>query len=487
MDRARATRVDGRGGSATVRLPQAPAAIEADPSTAVGDAAPATVRSVMDRLWGAGHAAYVVGGSVRDTLLGRQAKDWDLATDARPDRLLELFPEAAYDNAFGTVAVRAGDVLHEVTTFRVDHEYADFRRPHRVEFGDTIDQDLARRDFTVNAIAWGAQAPSDGGPLPTPRLVDPHRGRADLERRILRAVGQPRTRFEEDALRMVRAIRLAATLDLTIEPRTLAGIRDRAELVRHLSGERLAAELGFLLAAARPSIGLRLAAETGVLAQISPELAAQRGVPQNKLSGEDLWDHTLRSVDAAPADRPIVRLAVLLHDLGKPATAADGHFHGHDRVGAELTAELLTRLRYPRDVLGRVVLLVRHHMFRYEPAWSDAAVRRFIGKAGPDALEELFLVREADNVGSGLAPDAGGLTELRTRVEAELEAGVVLDRRDLAIDGSDLRAEFGLPPGPLIGRILEELLDRVVLDPALNDRPTLLLLARGIVARATES
>jgi tRNA nucleotidyltransferase (CCA-adding enzyme) len=445
----------------------------------------------MDRLWAAGQAAYVVGGSLRDTLLGRPAKDWDLATDAQPDRLQVLFPEAAYENAFGTVAVPIDGVVHEVTTFRIDHDYADFRRPHRVEFGDSIEVDLARRDFTVNAMAWGADGGSDGGEPAVvgsgaAHLVDPFGGREDVARRILRAVGEPARRFEEDALRMVRAARLAATLEFTVEPATLAAISLHAELVQHLSGERLGAELDRLLAAERPSIGLRLAADTGLLSHLSPDLAAQRDVAQNKVPGEDLWDHTVRSVDAAPPDRPIVRLAVLLHDIGKPATQADGHFHGHERVGAELAAVLLDRLRYPRDVIGRVALLVRSHMFLYEQAWSDAAVRRFIGKIGPEAVDELFLLREADNAGSGRPPKAGRLEEFRARVQAELDAGVVLDRRDLAIDGSDLRSELGLKPGPLIGKVLAELLERVIADPGLNDRPTLLLLARGLVAAGAE-
>jgi tRNA nucleotidyltransferase/poly(A) polymerase len=220
--------------------------------------------------------------------------------------------------------------VYEITTFRSDHEYADFRRPHRVEFGDSIELDLARRDFTVNALAWGAPAGSEPG------LVDPFHGRADLARRLLRAVGDPDKRFEEDALRMVRAVRLAATLDFAIEPATLAAIERHAALVQHLSGERIAAELDKLLTAARPSIGLRLMADTGILEHISPDLAAQRGVEQNKIEGEDLWGHTLRAVDAAPADRPPVRLAALVHDIAKPQTAADGHFYGHGRFGGSL-------------------------------------------------------------------------------------------------------------------------------------------------------
>ena len=420
----------------------------------------------------------MVGGSLRDVLLDRTPADWDLATDALPERLLELFPEAAYENRFGTVAVpRAGD-LFEITTFRSDHDYADFRRPHRVEFTGTIELDLARRDFTVNAMAWGARAGTE------PALVDPYGGRDDAAAKVLRAVGDPMARFEEDALRMVRAVRLAATLGFAIEPATLAGIEARAGLVAHLSGERIAMELDRLLAAPVPSLGLRLMSETGVLAAISPELAAQRGIPQNKVPEEDLWDHTLRSVDAASPARPIVRLAALLHDVGKPATFADGHFLGHETVGARLAGAFLDRLHAPRAVRDRVVDLVRNHMFSYEPSWSDAAVRRFIakiGKLGEGALGELLELREADNAGSGLLPEAGRLGELRARIATELAADAVLDRRGLAVDGTDLMRELGLPQGPTLGRILDALLERVIADPDLNDRPTLLLLARSLV------
>lgn len=433
---------------------------------------------MLQTLWDAGQAAYVVGGSLRDAALGRPAADWDLASDARPERLVEVFPGAVYENRFGTVGVRRDGEVFEITTFRSDHDYADFRRPHRVEFGDTIELDLARRDFTVNAMAWGSGA---GG---APGLVDPYGGLADVEARVLRAVGEPGARFEEDALRMVRAVRLAATLEFGIEAATLAALETRSALVAHLSGERIAAELDKLLAAPTPSVGLRLMSDTGLLAPISAELAKQRGIPQNKTPGEDLWDHTLRTVDAAPAGRPVVRLAALLHDLGKPTTFAEGHFLGHDAVGARLAATFLDRLREPRAVRERVVGLVQHHMFSYEPNWSDAAVRRFIGKIGTlgtGALDELLALRAADNIGSGLPAEAGRLDELRARIAAELAAEVVLDRRGLAIDGEDLISELGLSQGPLLGRILDELLERVIVDPALNERPTLMLLAQAML------
>jgi tRNA nucleotidyltransferase (CCA-adding enzyme) len=444
-------------------------------------AIPAEVSQIMATLWAAGHGAWVVGGSLRDALLGRPAADWDLATDARPDRLLEVFPGSVYENAFGTVAVRHAGTIYEITTFRTDHDYADFRRPHRVEFGDTIEADLGRRDFTVNAMAWGAPPPADEGTHPEPFVADPFNGRRDVEGRILRAVGDPLRRFEEDALRMIRAVRLAATLGFTIEPATRAGIETRAGLVRHLSGERVAMELGKLLAAPRPSVGLRLMEETGILRHVAPELADQRGVAQNKMPGEDLWDHTLRSVDAAPAERPVVRLAALLHDIGKPATAGDGHFRGHEKVGAEMARAFLDRLRAPRAVTDRVVHLVHHHMFSYDPAAGDAAIRRMIRRVGATEVDELLMLREADNIGSGQPPDHGRIAELRARIEAQLAAHVPLDRAGLAIGGSELIDGLGLQPGPMIGRILDELLERVIADPVLNDRPTLLLLAQSLV------
>jgi tRNA nucleotidyltransferase (CCA-adding enzyme) len=450
----------------------------------LASAIPGAVDELLRTLWSAGHAAYVVGGSLRDTLLDRPALDWDLATSALPEQTQSLFDDAVYENTFGTVAVKTGDPAIgtvEITTFRSDHDYADFRRPHRVEFSDSVELDLARRDVTVNAMAWGAEP---GG---EPRLVDPHDGQGDLAARILRAVGDPELRFREDALRMIRVVRLSATLGFTVEPATLAAIKSNAALVEHLSGERIAAELAKLLAADTPSVGLRLLADTGVLDHLAPELAAQRGVPQNKVPGEDLWDHTLRSVDGAVREPPRIRLAALLHDIAKPATMADGRFVGHEILGAQQARDLLDRWRWRVDERDRVVHLIRHHMFGYIPTWSDAAVRRFMAKVGPDRIDELFLLRQADNVGSGREPDAGALPELRARVKAELDAGVALDLRGLAVDGRDLMEEFGWAPGPIVGRTLQRLLDRVIGDPRLNTRERLLAMARSLAAAESAS
>ena len=436
---------------------------------------PKPVRELLATLWAERYAAYAVGGCLRDALLGRAPADWDLTTDAPPDRIVELFPHSLYENRFGTVVVRHRAHQYEITTFRRDVSYSDHRHPDVVEFGRLIEEDLARRDFTVNAMAWG------GRPDEAAAFVDPHDGRGDLDRRVLRAVGDPDRRFREDALRMARAVRLAATLDFSVEPATLEAIERCAELARHLSGERVGSELVKLLAAPRPSVGLRLMAQTGLLAVLAPDLERERGIPQNKIEGEDLWDHTLRTVDAAP-NRPAVRMAALLHDIGKPDTLSEGHFHGHDTVGATMSRRFLSDLHMPRVLQERVAHLVRHHMFDYQPIWTDVAVRRFIRKVGPGSIDNLVALRIADNVGSGVPSDAGRLPELRQRVAAELAARAVLSRADLALDGRDLIAEFGLRPGREVGRLLDDLTEWVIAEPALNDRAILLELARNEIA-----
>lgn len=471
-------------------------------------AVPRPVEAVLERLWSNGHAAYVVGGSLRDTLLDREATDWDVATDAPPERTKDLFGGSQYENPFGTVLVpvaplaqgeglaaddkndlgpAAGRDHHEaaagsieVTTFRREFAYGDHRRPDQVTFGTSLEEDLARRDFTVNAIAWGRRSDETRC-----RLIDPHAGRADLAARTIRAVGDPGQRFEEDALRLLRAVRLAATLDFSIEPRTLAAIQTAAPLVGHVSRERVGTEVRRMLSARPPSRALHLLETTGLLEVRFSLLAAQRGVAQDKLPGHDLWAHTLRTLDAAaelaPGDE-ILLLAALLHDAGKPSTLEDGHFPGHDAVGADLAEGFLEALALPRREIEQVADLIRAHMFGYRPEWTDAAVRRFIRRVGLDRMPRLLTLREADNLGSGLAADAGDLRELRERVEAERERGVPLSLADLEVDGHDLMRELDRPPGPWLGRLLERLLESVIADPRRNERAVLLADARAWTA-----
>lgn len=436
-------------------------------------ALPDRVRALLERLWSAGHAAYVVGGALRDELLARPSTDWDVATDARPERILELFPGGAYQNRFGTVLIEHV----EVTTFRRDHAYGDHRRPDAVTFTDSLAEDLARRDFTINAIAWGRAVASTED-----SWVDPRGGLADLDARLVRAVGDPDARFDEDALRLVRAARIAAQLGFAIEPATLRQMRIHAADVRYLASERVGQELQKLLLVRPPSSGLRILAETDLLAPLLPELDAQRGVPQDKIAGHDLWDHCLATLDAAadiaPQDESLI-LAALLHDTGKPETLANGHFVGHDEAGARIAMAFLGRLAYPSGVVTRVARLVRCHMFRYEPAWTDTAVRRFMRRVGADLLDDLLALRAADNVGSGVSPESGGLAQLRARIDQERLRRAPLSLRDLAVNGDDLLEALGRPPGPWVGRLLERLLQSVVADPARNEREVLLTDARA--------
>jgi putative nucleotidyltransferase with HDIG domain len=434
---------------------------------------PAQVERVIGPLWEAGHAAYVVGGSVRDSLLGRTVKDWDVATDALPERILELLPAGSYRNRFGTVTVEGV----EITTFRRDHVYRDHRRPDTVTFTDSLEEDLVRRDFTVNAIAYGRAVGAIGA-----GWVDPTGGFGDLAARRLRAVGDPVVRFDEDALRLLRGVRLSAVLAFTIEPATRDAMAAAASTVRWVAEERVANELRGMLEAVPPSRGLRLLDELGLLGAVLPELAAQRGIPTNKSNGVDLWGHTLAALDAttevAPDD-PVLRLAALLHDVGKPMTQTDDGFHGHEVVGASVAERILERMAFTRVEVERVRELVRQHMFSYEPNWTDAAVRRFIRRVGPAVVPQLFALRRCDSLGSGLPPDAGHLAELERRVAGELARDVPLSLADLAVNGDDLMREAGIPPGPGMGTILERLLDSVINDPERNVPGRLLADARN--------
>lgn len=430
---------------------------------------------VLRGLWHAGHAAYLVGGAVRDALLGRPTDNWDLSTDAHPDALLRLFPGSSYQNRFGTVLVVARPPV-EVTTFRLDHRYGDHRRPDEVTFTGDPEADLARRDFTVNAIAWGRRVrDAEAG------YLDPTEGRADLAAGSLRAVGDPDVRFDEDALRLLRAGRLAAQTGLAVEPLTFAAMARHATDVTRVSAERVGTELGRILRSPVPSVGLRILADTGVLAVLMPELGRQRGLPQAKIPGHDLWDHTLLTVDAAAKLRPAqgrLALAALLHDVGKPQTFANGHFIGHAVAGAAIARGWLGRIAYPSRDAEHVARLIEEHMFEYSPQWSDAAVRRFMRRVGPDLIDDVLALRQADNVGSGHAPDAGGLDDLRSRIETQRQRNTPLALADLALTGSDLLDEIGGAPGPWVGRMLERLLDSVVGDPDRNTRERLLADAR---------
>jgi tRNA nucleotidyltransferase (CCA-adding enzyme) len=445
-------------------------------SASLALAVPQDVERVVQTLIANGFEAFVVGGCVRDALRGVDPQDWDVATSAKPDAIQKLFKRSLYTNRFGTVVVSSGSHEIEVTTYRVEADYADHRRPEEVAFTESLHEDLARRDFTMNAMAW-RPTPAGG------ELVDPFGGRADLEAKTVRAVGDPADRFAEDALRMLRAVRFATVLRMRIEPRTADAIVAHAELAAVLSGERIQQELNKILLADRPSTGIRLLSDLGLLAVLCPELEICKTIPQDKAVAQDVFEHSLITVDATPPDL-VLRLAGLFHDVGKPETFADGHFHQHEFVGEAITRRVLRRWKYPKDTVTAVTHLIRHHMFWYQADWTGSAVRRFIRKVGLEVIPDLFALRRADNIGSGVrVPRMYALEDLWTRVQEEIERSTAFSPHDLEIDGNDVMRELGIGPGPAVGRAIAAVFERVLDDPELNTRDRLLSLIREVGAK----
>lgn len=442
---------------------------------------PKDVFTIASKLKAAGRRSWIVGGCVRDSLLGKTVNDWDVATEALPNELVKIFPRAIPTGLqHGTVTVVMGGHHYEVTTLRGETSYSDGRRPDAVHFVEEIEADLARRDFTINAIAVD---PENGA------LIDPFGGRTDLDTKIIRAVGKPFERFSEDGLRVLRAARFAATLEFDLDKETFAAIEPTLDTFKKVSAERVRDEWVKTMKAKKPSRAFDVMRESGILAITCPEMLEGVGMVQNKWHTFDVWRHGMACMDACVGD-PILRIAALLHDVGKPRTRAfsdktqDYTFYDHDRVGAEIADPILQRLRFSTEERQRIVALVRHHLFHYDE-WSDAAVRRWIRRVGKERIEDLYAINEADLRGKApvVEPEAfAALTALKAHVERVLAEGTALSTRDLAIDGNVLMKELGLKPGRIIGEILETLLEEVTAEPKDNERDRLLSRAREIIA-----
>jgi tRNA nucleotidyltransferase (CCA-adding enzyme) len=445
------------------------------------DRVPPDVFALCERLRSQGKRAWIVGGCVRDMLRGRDGNDWDVCTDARPDELMKIFPRAIPTGIdHGTVTVVSNKVHYEVTTLRGESAYSDGRRPDAVSFVDDIQADLARRDFTVNAIAVD---PVSGA------LIDPFGGRADLAAGVLRAVGDPMERFSEDGLRVLRAARFVATLEMELDPETESAIEPTLATFRKVSQERVRDEWVKTMKAVRPSRAFEVMRRTGILGVTCPELLLGVGMEQNKWHAFDVWKHGMECLDACVGD-PILRISALLHDVGKPQTRAwsdktnDWTFYDHDVLGAEVAEPIASRLRFSNDEKARIVALVRHHLFHYSNEWTDAAVRRWMKRVGTDRIVDLYALNEADVRAKGrdASDDLAALAALKAHVERVAAAGAALSTRDLKINGRDLMTEVAMKPGPMIGKVLEALLELVLAEPELNERETLLARARDIVA-----
>lgn len=451
---------------------------------------PPEVKEVAQALEKAGYEAYLVGGCVRDLLLGKEPKDWDITTNATPEKIQRLFPHTYYNNEFGTVGVvtesgnPATEVV-EVTTYRTEGTYADFRRPLEVSFTDSLEEDLARRDFTINAMAYS---------ISRENLIDTFGGLEDLRREIIRAVGDPNQRFSEDALRMLRAIRLAAELNLAIEGETLTAIAQNAPLLEHISRERIRDEFIRIIASPSPAVGMALLRQTGLMRYVLPELEETYDVGQNRSHIYDVFEHLVRSVQHA-ADRNFslaVRLAALLHDIGKPATKAydpalgDHTFYNHEVVGAAITKRALDRLKFPHDLRDKVVALVRWHMFFSDPEKITlSAVRRIIQRVGKENIWDLLHLRMCDRIGSGKPKEQPfRLRKYTAMVEQALRDPISVSM--LAINGTNLMEHFHVKSGPAIGWVLHALLEEILEDPSKNNREYLLARAQELLALPEE-
>lgn len=441
-----------------------------------------------------GYEAFLVGGAVRDMLLGKPATDWDIATSATPQEVMALFRKVIPTGIeHGTVTVHFMGHEIEVTTYRTDIGYSDGRHPDKIAYAATIQDDLSRRDFTMNAIAVN---------MLSGEVTDPFNGRRDIKHKIIRSVGNPVDRFTEDGLRPIRALRFSAQLGFVIEKKTFEAISDPAvrKITAGISIERFRDELIKMLQAPAPSIGLHFMEQTGVLMFFIPEFGPCRGCMQADSRGFhefDVMDHLFYACDGAPADNLVVRLAALFHDIGKPAvkeTEDTGSgtvqltFYNHETVSAEIVHKVLIRLRFPNTITDAVTHLVKQHMFHYEENWSDAAVRRFLVRVHTDLVDDLFSLRIADIYGMHHIPvcihdsEVGkNLCALHDRIKKILDEKTALHISDLAVNGSDLK-KAGIPAGPLMGKILQQLLDIVIEDPEQNTKESLLKIAKNYAA-----
>ena len=422
--------------------------------------------------------AYIVGGCVRDALRGVKPQDWDIATDATPEEVAKIFPKHFIENKFGTVTILTASkdpTLREieVTTFRIEEKYTDRRHPDKVRWAKTIEEDLARRDFTINAMA--IKIKNEKLKIKNLELIDPFNGQEDLKNRVIRAVGNPNERFEEDALRLMRAVRFATTLEFKIEENTFEAIKKNAHLLEFISKERIRDEFLKIIMSKNAAKGIDLLRETGLLKYVLPELLEGYKVSQNKHHIYDVYEHSLRSLDFAAKKgfNKYVRLAALFHDIGKPRTkrgeGPDATFYGHEVVGAKMTAQILNRLRFSRKDIEKVVKLVRYHLFYYNVGEvTESSVRRLLRKVGKENIEELVQLRMADRIGSGCKKALPYRLRHFLYVVEKVSQDPI-DTRMLKINGHRIMSILKIEPGPKIGQILDILLSEVLDEPDKNN------------------
>ena len=474
---------------------------------------PSEVIFIQNKLSQNGFESYIVGGFIRNLLLYEKyfSSDIDIATEATPDEVMSLFEKVIPTGIkHGTVTVLENKKCFEVTTYRHDGKYSDARRPDEVSFVSNIEEDLARRDFTINAFAYNYQ---------NDKLLDLFHGKEDLQKKIIRAIGDPEKRFCEDALRMMRACRFAGQLSecgsesdskekiFTIEKKTLSAIQKHSDKILEISKERIKDELIKILLSSKPSIGIEWLKKSNLLEKILPELFQCIGVQQNSFHQYDVYHHLLKTLDSVAEKNYLLRLTALLHDIGKPQSQTlstknpfvikngkkipQYSFYGHDQLGKEISKKILTRLKFSNKDIFFVSHLIANHMFFYRKEWSDAAVRRFVKRVGKEFIDPLFKLRVADILGKGVKEeDKEGkknrqkitpyeeITPLQKRLEKLKVMEMQLEIKDLKINGSFLMKEFGLPSSPQLGKILKHLLEKVIENQKFNNEKDLISLVK---------
>ncbi|MDP1706463.1 MAG: HDIG domain-containing protein [bacterium] len=437
------------------------------------------IKKIADSLSKAGYQAYLVGGCVRDLLLDREPKDWDITTNAEPPAIQKIFPDSVYENEFGTVGVKTRSrkeklKIIEITTFRSEGRYSDKRHPDKISFAKNIEEDLARRDFTINAM--GIKLTGEKKPTTDFEITDPYDGQKDLDKKIVRAVGNPDQRFKEDALRLLRAIRFATELNFTIEPATAEAIQKNFDQLKFIAQERIRDEFTKIILSDQAKNGVELLEKYGLLKNIVPELREGINCGQNLHHIYTVWEHNLRALDYAVEKKCSlpVRLAALFHDVGKPRTKnGDGHnstFYNHEYVGAKMTATIMKRLVFSKEIAEKTAHLVRCHLFYYNVGEvTEAGVRRFLQRVGPENIPDLIKIREADRIGSGV-PKAVPYKIRHLLFMIDKVKKDPISPKMIKINGTELMTLLKIEPGPKIGAILSILLEEILDDPKKNNK-----------------
>jgi len=438
---------------------------------------PPFVQKILQTVSKAGYEISIVGGVVRDILSRHKQYDWDFTTNSKPEEIVKLFPDGFYDNIFGTVGIPFEGQTYEITTYRTEFGYSDQRHPDKVSWGNSLEEDLSRRDFTINAMALRVNSQSSISQKTDFEFIDPYNGQEDLKNKLIRAVRDPNERFDEDALRMLRAVRFGAQLGFTIEEKTLLAIQKNASLINNVSGERIREEMKKILLSDFPSDGVMLLHSSEILNVILPELEKGYGMSQPKHHIFDVFTHSIEALRFCPSSKWIVRLASLLHDVGKPIAArgesSDRTFYNHEVIGAKIAYNIAERWHFSKEDREKIVTLIRWHQFTVDEFQTDKAIRRFIKRVGNENLEDVFHVRIGDRLGSGCTrAESWRLKKYMQRtIDVQKHTPSV---KDLKVDGNDVMKVLHIKPGPKVGEILNKLFEEILEDPSKNEKEYLL-------------